>query len=90
MKYNYRAITTSKSTTYFSASVTEIKEQSVSDDEFQAPSGYKILKVRTFYTAQNKLKEVFKETEKQLKKKKQHPSQLEDNDTFETEGEWED
>ena len=89
MKYSFRAITTRKSSTYFSASVTEINKQPVSDELFQVPSDYHVLKVRTYFTAQNKLKDVFKDTEKQLKKKKQHPSQLEDNETFETEGEWE-
>ena len=89
-KYDFRAVVTTKSATFFSASVTDIKELSVSDSEFQVPSGYQMIKVRTFWTAQNKLKDIFKETEKLLKKKKEHPTQLEDNDTFETEGEWED
>ena len=90
LKYSFQAITTSKSTTYFSGAVTDIRNLAVSDDEFQPPHGYQIAKVRTYFTAQNKLKDILKETEKLLKKKKLHPSQLEDNDTFETEGEWED
>lgn len=90
LKYELKTLMRIKSTTYFSAVVSDIKKQIISDEEFQVPSGYQITKVRTFYTAQKKLKDIIKETEKILKKKKQHPSQLEDNDTFETESEWED
>ena len=90
LKYELKTLMRIKSATYFSAVVSDIKKQNISDEEFQVPSGYQITKVRTFYTAQKKLKDIIKETEKILKKKKQHPSQLEDNDTFETESEWED
>lgn len=88
-KHQSRDLFTFKGSRYVSGSITSIEEREVDDSEFEVPSDIKVEKFRTFWSAYDSLGKMNRDTMKSLKKKKQYPTQLPDNDTFELDQEWE-
>ena len=75
---------------YQSERVTKIEEREVDDKEFEIPESIKVQKFRTYYSASALLGELEAANRKALKKEKRYPTQLPDNETFDTDDEWED
>ncbi len=75
---------------YQSEVVTKIEERPVDDKEFELPAGVTVQKFRTFFSAGTLLSEMEATNRKMLKKEKRYPTQLPDNDTFDTDDDWED
>ena len=75
---------------YQSDVVTKIEEREVDDSEFAIPENIKVQKFRTLFSASTLLNELEAANRKALKKQKRYPTQLPDNETFDTDSEWED
>lgn len=75
---------------YQSEVVTKIEEHPVDDKEFELPTGLTVQKFRTLFSASTLLNELEAANRKALKKQKRYPTQLSDNDTFDTDDDWED
>ena len=75
---------------YTSEKVKEVTEREVDDKEFDVPEGIEIKKFRTYFSATTLLNKLAAENKKVLKKAKRYPTQLPDNDTYDTDDEWED
>lgn len=75
---------------YTSEQIKEITERPVDDKELEVPSGITVHKFRTYFSAATLLNKLAADNKKALKKEKRWPTQLPDNDTFDTDDEWED
>lgn len=75
---------------YQSDVVTKIEEREVDDSEFAVPENIQVQKFRTRFSADTLLGELEAANRKALKKQKRYPTQLPDNETFDTDSEWED
>ena len=75
---------------YHSEVVTEVVEREVDDAELCVPNDIEIQKFRTFPSASPRLAELYTQNKAALKKKGLFPTQLPDNDTFDTDSEWDD
>lgn len=89
-KMNLNVLITKKVQNYNSSEVTDLQKRLVKDAEFDIPSGINIEKVMTRTTALLKLGKIMKEHKKIMIKQKLYPTQLPDNEIFETTEEWDD
>ena len=84
------ALIKGKGNYYHSEVVTEVVEREVDDAELCVPNDIEIQKFRTFPSASPRLAELYTQNKAALKKKGLFPTQLPDNDTFDTDSEWDD